>query len=590
MNKDTLPLWDLSMYPGFNSENYKKELQEMEELLKMMISDLDDSSLWSCNFTSTLEALLPSLNKAHDLYENLESYTYCSYSTNTADPDSLIALNSLEESALPFQGVLVRLKNRLAESGTGLEDWKKSSVLSKYIYYLTESLDEQKFQLSAEMEDLAYDLARSGSSSWSRLQSQISSSLKTDWIDGTEKTVTELRGLGSDPDRNIRKQAWEKELECWKSVETPMAAALNGVKGFSHTLNSRRGFDSTLAKSVRQAGMSMQTLDAMISSMKNSLPDFRVYMKAKAGYMGLEKLSWFDTVAPLTSESDKWSWQRAENFIVEHFGSLSPEYAEFGKLCFDKKWIDAAPRNGKVGGAYCIGFPQNKESRVLTNFTGSFNDVSTIAHELGHAWHYEVLKESPALHRHYPMTLAETASIFSETLVFQACYSQAEDKDRLSLLESTLSDSNQVITDILSRFLFEKELMERRADGELPAEELSNMMLRAQDATYGDALNPEERHPWMWAVKGHYYGMDLAFYNFPYAFGLLFSLGLYSLYQEMGSDFEPLYRKVLQLTGKASAEDCAAAAGLDITGEDFWNRSLDVIRKQINDFTGLVAE
>uniref|UniRef100_UPI00261E3E51 M3 family metallopeptidase n=1 Tax=Oceanispirochaeta sp. TaxID=2035350 RepID=UPI00261E3E51 len=208
--------------------------------------------------------------------------------------------------------------------------------------------------------------------------------------------------------------------------------------------------------------------------------------------------------------------------------------------------------------------------------------------ELGHAWHHEVLKKAPALHRHYPMTLAETASIFSETLVFQACYHQAGDQEKASLLDSTLMDSNQVITDILSRFLFEKELMKKRAEGELSPENLKDMMLRAQEATYGDALEQSERHPWMWAVKGHYYNQDLAFYNFPYAFGLLFALGLYSLYEEMGEDFSVLYKKVLLKTGRASAEDCAAEAGIDITKQDFWDRSLGVIKKQIDDYCSLV--
>jgi len=243
-----------------------------------------------------------------------------------------------------------------------------------------------------------------------------------------------------------------------------------------------------------------------------------------------------------------------------------------------------------VGGAYCISFPLTEESRIMTNFSGSFNDVSTVAHELGHAWHHEVLKKAPGLHRHYPMTLAETASIFSETLVFQACYRQAEPEQKLALLDSTLMDSNQVITDILSRFLFEQELMERRAVGELSPADLSDMMLRAQEATYGDALHESERHPWMWAVKGHYYNQDLAFYNFPYAFGLLFALGLYSLYEEMGTGFEPLYRKVLMKTGRATAEECAAEAGLDIRNRDFWNRSLGVIAKQIDDYCTLVEK
>ena len=581
---ETLPAWSLSMYDGFDADNYKNNVNELGSLFTKMDAILEKDEPWEEDPVTVLEEIIPLLNRAHDLYESLESYTYCSYSVRTDDDRALNELNALEEKSVPFTSLLVRLRNRLASSASGPEGWKKSAVLKDYLYFLNESLEDQKYQMSPELEDLAADLSRSGASAWGRLQETISSSLKCDWAEGEEKSVIQLRSMAADPDRNIRERAWKKELECWKSVEIPMAAAINGIKGSTNTLNGRRGYESTLERSVRQAGMSRKTLDTMIAAMKDALPDFRRYMKAKARRMGLEKLAWYDTVAPLESTASIWDWKKTKGFIIEHFRALSPSYASFAERCFNENWIDAPPRSSKVGGAYCISFPLSEESRILTNFSGSFNDVSTVAHEMGHAWHHEVLKKAPALHRHYPMTLAETASIFSETLVFQACYAQASPEDKLSLLDSTLSDSNQVITDILSRFLFEKELMERRSSGELSPSELNHMMLRAQEETYGDALDPVQRHPWMWAVKGHYYNQDLAFYNFPYAFGLLFALGLYSLYEKMGSDFEPLYRKVLTETGRATVEDCGAAAGLDLRSEEFWQDSLSVILRQIDLF------
>lgn len=582
--RSKLPLWKLSMYNDFNSNEYRRDLQELKDGCEDMIKCLKDDSLWKDETLKTLEDILPVINRSSDLYENLESYTYCRYSTKTDDPTAMNELNKLEEFSLPLKQAMVLFNNRLAESGTGVEEWKRSDTVWKFHFFLEQSLEDQKYQMSPAEEDLAADLSRSGGSAWSRLQETLSSSLKSEWNEKETKTVTQLRLMGSDPDRSIRQKAWKKELQCWESAETAMAAALNGVKGFSTTINSRRGYDSTLQKSTRQARIAPETLDAMIESMKESLPDFRRYMKAKAAKMKLKKLSWYDVIAPMSSDSKEWSWEEARSFIIENFASLSPSYANFAKKAFEESWIDAPPREGKVGGAYCISFPLQEESRIMTNFDGAFTDVSTIAHELGHGWHHEVLKKAPSLHRDYPMTLAETASIFSEILVFQSYYAKAAPSEKTALLESSLSDSNQVITDILSRFLFEKELMERRTEGELSAEELKEMMLRAQDATYGEALNPEERHPWMWAVKGHYYIQELGFYNFPYAFGQLFGWGLYSLYEEMGADFEPLYRKVLGMTGKASAEDCAAAAGLDITKKDFWQKSLSMISRQIDEF------
>ena len=582
--KKELPLWKLSMYEGFSSSSFRKDRKEMTELTNRLLELTKEETSWKEAPLSCLEKAIPLINRISDLYENLESYTYCRYSTDTGDGEAVNELNQLEEAALPLKKALVLFNNRLSGSGTGPAEWGKSPLLGDYLFFLQESLEDQKHQMSPDEEELAADLSRSGGSAWSRLQETLSSELKTKWEGDEWKTVTQLRLMAGDPDRAIRRKAWEKELGCWESAETAFAAALNGVKGFTHSLNSRRGYTSTLQKSTRQARMKPETLKAMIESMTESLPDFRRYMKAKASDMKLEKLSWYDITAPVGSAAKRWTWEETREFIRENFGSLSKEYAAFAGRAFQENWIDARPRTGKVGGAYCISFPLQKESRIMANFDGSFTDVSTIAHELGHGWHHEVLKEAPSLHREYPMTLAETASIFSEILVFRAYYAKAVGKEKKSLLESSLSDANQVITDILSRYLFEKELMERRPEGELPAEELKQMMLRAQEATYGDALHPEERHPWMWAVKGHYYMQDLAFYNFPYAFGLLFSWGLYSLYEKMGADFEPLYRKILRMTGKAGAEECAAAAGIDISRKEFWQGSLSLLQRQIDDF------
>ncbi len=584
MNRQEPSQWRLSMYEDFECTSFNNDFMELKEQTRLATETLQKDFLWKDSPVFSLESLLPVINRAFDLYENLESYTYCRYSTKTDDNRAINELNRLEEAALPLKQAMVLFNNRLAESGTEMEDWKESPVLKDFTFFLEKSLEEQKYQMSPAEEDLAADLSRSGGSAWGRLQEVLSSSLKTEWEEGEWKTVTQLRLMGSNPDRNIRKKAWQAELKCWESAETSFAAALNGVKGFAHTINSRRGYTSALQRSTIQARIAPETLEAMIESMKDSLPDFRRYMKSKARKMDLESLSWYDIIAPMSSDARQWSWEESRNFIIENFGSLSRSYSDFARKAYEGGWIDAPPRDGKVGGAYCISFPLQEESRILTNFDGAFTDVSTIAHELGHGWHHEVLKKAPGLHRDYPMTLAETASIFSEILVFQAYYAKAAPSEKEGLLESTLSDSNQVITDILSRFLFEKELMEKRGKGEIPAEELKDMMLRAQDATYGDALNPEERHPWMWAVKGHYYSQDLGFYNFPYAFGLLFGWGLYSLYEQMGSDFEPLYRKVLTMTGKASAEECAAAAGLNIRDKAFWQGSLNMIKKQINDF------
>jgi oligoendopeptidase F len=276
--------------------------------------------------------------------------------------------------------------------------------------------------------------------------------------------------------------------------------------------------------------------------------------------------------------------------VVERFSAFDPAMGSFARKAFDGNWIDAEPREGKVGGAYCMDFPILKESRILCNNEGSFHTLTTIAHELGHAWHHECVKDLPYGLTQYPMTLAETASIFAETVVFEDAIGKAKGAEKASLAEFLLRDGCQIMVDILSRFYFERDVFERRTERELPPEELCGLMLEAQKRTYGDGLDPEKLHPYMWAVKGHYYYSGLSFYNYPYAFGQLFGLGLYARYREEGPSFAARYRDLLAETGKASAEEVAAKAGYDIRKKDFWLQGMKVFSERVAEFEALAPK
>ncbi|MFW6208716.1 MAG: M3 family oligoendopeptidase, partial [Spirochaetota bacterium] len=454
-------------------------------------------------------------------------------------------------------------------------------------YFLDEQLFFQQHQMSVVEESLAADLMRSGGSAWSRLFQSVSSTASAEWSGG-RKTVTELRGLAFAADREVRRTAWQKELEAVEQVELPLAAALNGVKGFTVSLNRRRGYASALEKSVQQARISQTTLDALIGVMEEALPVFRDYLKGKARLLGLDRLAFYDLFAPVGGEMSTWTYAAARDFILDYFRSFSSELADFAAEAFAQGWIDARPRSGKVGGAYCISLPVSGETRILCNFSGNFGDVKTIAHELGHAYHHHVLRDAPQVFRQYPMTLAETASIFAESVVIDGALKGAEAAQKLPIVEKLLQDSTQVIVDILSRFKFEREVLNRRESGELAPEELKQLMLQAQRETYGDALNEEELHPYMWAVKPHYYRPELAFYNFPYAFGHLFGLGLYSRYQQEGQAFLPVYRDLLQQTGRNSAVEVTASAGFDIESPEFWRAGIDTIKGRVQEFLALL--
>ncbi len=586
------PQWSLdTIYPGYESREYKQALAELTAQLDTADGIFSREALKTLNPEVWLIRAVSAMNSLRGRFENLFAYAYARYSTSTRDPQSLKQLGELEKTELRLKQQEIAFRNCLKSIKSSIDAVLASSdELRQYELFIRESLQIQSRQLSSAEEDLAADLNRSGGEAWSRLQSTLGSTLTAVWNSesGETMTITRLRTMAFSPDRESRRKAYELEISTWRNAEVAVCAALNGVKGFSHTLNSRRGYASTLDKAVEQSRISRKALDALIAAMEESLPAFRKYLKAKAEILGLPALTWYDLFAPLPErggeKQKRVEFHGAADFIIRNFSSFSEELAEYARGAVKNLWIDALPREGKVGGAYCISFPESRESRILSNFSGNLRDISTLAHELGHGYHHHVVKDLPALHQDYPMTLAETASIFSETLVAEKALQEMDEASGLLLMESSLQDSTQVIVDILSRFYFESELMERRADHELSPEELCDMMTDAQKKTYGDGLDPDKLHPYMWAVKGHYYRPELAFYNFPYAFGLLFGLALYGEYRQNSNGFPQKYRSILKDTGRLNAVKLTAEAGFDIEDINFWRSGLSVISERIDTF------
>jgi oligoendopeptidase F len=388
-------------------------------------------------------------------------------------------------------------------------------------------------------------------------------------MDGQVKKlpITALINLRSHPDESVRHRGYDAENKIWESVQETLAACMNGVKGEANTLNKRRGRKDALHSALDASRIDRKTLDAMLSAMEDSFPMFRRYFKAKAAKLGKEKLAWWDLFAPLGKTDKVYSFAEAR--------------------AFDHNWIDAEPREGKRGGAFCMGLDGVEESRVLCNFDGSFDQVSTIAHELGHGFHNDC---AYAAHKTYlqqltPMTLAETASTMCETIVTEAVLAETKDpQEELAVLEAQVQGAAQIVVDIYSRFLFEKEVFERRQQAELSADELNEIMERAQKATYGDGLDERYLQKFMWTWKPHYYSPELSFYNFPYTFGLLFATGLYAIYQQRGPSFVADYKNLLASTGEATAADLAKRFGIDIRKRKFWDDSIAIIGNRVDRF------
>ena len=345
----------------------------------------------------------------------------------------------------------------------------------------------------------------------------------------------------------------------------------------------------------------------MIGAIEDSLPLWRSYFKAKAlilrkadatcsstsGTKGHEGLAFYDLFAPLPRDENSknedslltkvWTFEEAREYILKEYKSFSNDMYEFAKTAFDSGWIDAEVRKGKVGGAYDEDFPKGHQSRILSNFTGAFSDIITLAHELGHAYHFSCMKGKDAVFFDYPMTLAETASTFAETIVKQDMIAQSQGFDKMRIIELDLQDASQVLVDILCRFYFERSVFEERSKGELNSQDFCRLMTEAQNKTYGDGLN-EEKHEYMWAVKSHYYSTGFDFYNYPYAFGQLFASGLYERAKKEGPSFASAYASLLAETGSMPCEDLCKKAGFDITEKRFWQEAIKMYAKEIEEF------
>jgi pepF/M3 family oligoendopeptidase len=593
----SLPHWILTnIYPSLESPEFDAALKKYAALLDDLDRFMDERGIAANGKTDsageTVNGYLDRMNAALELRWTLWSYVTGYVTTDSYNQLAARLLSQLDALNARSRKQDVRFKGWLASLADRQPPiWEEAGVARAHAFYLREAVEQSRYLMSEAEESLAADLALSGISAWSRLQGTVTSQVKVEFSqNGKTETlpITALQNLSHDPDPNVRRRAHEAELKAWASVREPLAAAMNGVKGTIATLNKRRGRKDALHQPLDDARMDAATLEAMMSAMRDSFPAFRQYLKAKAQRLGIESLTWWDLFAPVGGSERHYSWPETQTFVVEQFRTFSDRLAALAGRAFDEGWIDAESRDGKRGGAFCMKVPAKKESRVLCNFDGSLDQVFTVAHELGHAFHNECLKDNTVLQNITPMTLAETASIFCETLMTEAALKRAASPaEELTILETFLQGATQVIVDISSRFMFEREVFERRAGAELSADDFCEIMTRAQKATYGDGLDERTLHPYMWAWKPHYYRAELQFYNFPYAFGLLFGLGLYAVYQQRGPAFVPNYEKLLASTGQDTPANLAARFGINIRDRKFWEDSLRVIERRIEQYCQL---
>jgi oligoendopeptidase F len=593
--KTTLPHWDMTtVFPSLESSEFTAAFDGVSAQIADLTRLVDERDVRKAaspavtdEVVALVEDVLRRLNDIGDRLREVQSFIHAFVTTEAQNDLAQAKMSELQMTTVALSKISTRF---VALVGSlDVEDLIERSPLAKeHAFALRRSVREAQLQMSEAEEDLASSLMPSARAAWSRLHGNVTSRVMADLKrpDGSVERLpmAQVRGMADHPDPQVRRAAWEAQMETWPSVEVPLAAALNSIKGWENELNKRRGFPDSLEPSLFNNNVDRQTLEAMQEACIASFGDFRRYMTAKAQLLGKDKLPWYDLGAPLGGEGRFWDWDDTASFIVENFKTFSDPLANLASRAFLERWIDAEPREGKRDGGFCMGVHRDV-SRILVNFTNRGMSVATVAHELGHAYHNVQLEGKTPYQRRTPMALAETASTFCETIVSNAMAAAASDDEKLAILNDELLRDINIVVAIHSRFLFEKYVFEMREKRELSATELNEAMTRYQLECFGDALDPDATHPYMWCVSPHYY--SLSYYNWPYTFGLLFGLGLYKRYEQDPDAFRASYDDLLASTGSDDAATLCARFGIDIRTPEFWSGSLDVVREKIDRFVEL---
>lgn len=575
--------WSLKeIYTGIDDPAYEEDIRKTEQKL-MELSDFIKNAEGR-SWLEKAEGLLGLLEETLDTLFKVMIYVELRQSVDTEDGDMMAQQNRLMRIYAKMSPLEAATQKILAEIPDVDALAAESEIVRENAFYLKQVKMDAKHLLSDDVEEMISSMNVSGGAAWSQLQAYLTSTVKVDY-DGGQMTLSEIRNLAYSPDAAVRKAAYEAELAAYEKIQDSVAFSLNHIKNQVTMLCGKRGYESPLSMTLEESRMKRETLDAMMEAIEEYLPVFRKYLRKKGEMLGhANGLPWYDLFAPLGKADKTYTIEEAKDYLIDTFRKFTPDMAEMMQEAFEQEWIDFYPRKGKQGGAFCAGVPCLKQSRILTNYDGYFGSIGTLAHELGHAFHNRQIENNRPLNQDYPMPIAETASTFNEVHLGQAALKDATGEERLNLLENDLREQTQCIVDIYSRYLFETAVFEQSQQKFLMADDLKALMLDAQKKAYGDGLDETCMHPYMWACKSHYYSEGLSFYNFPYAFGNLFAMGLYILFLKEGDAFVEKYKAMLAATPCCTIEEAGAMMGIDLTKKAFWEESLSQIAKTVEAF------
>lgn len=584
--------WSLdSIYKSFDCEEFNRDY-------KIIVKEAKEAKLWcEQNFKDfdcaieKLEYFIERQNYFYNIYWKLLLFCRLNFRVNTSNQQATKMQDEINAQGTILSNTMAAFQKWVG----GLPDLEslisKSKLLLEHEFYLVNMAESSKHVLNDNEENIISLMKSSGSNSWYKLYQRLTASLLAEInIDGENKQLTlpVIHSMAYNKEQGVRKAAYEAEYKAYKSIEDSAAACLSAIKREAITLSKLRKYNSTLEQVIFEDRMDKEILDSMFDAIKDSLPILRKHFYKKAELLNHKNgLPYYDVFAPLGDINIKFTFDDAASFIIKSFNTYSSRLGDFAKKAFEEKWIDAEPRQGKIGGAMCSYMNWIKESRILTNFTGTFNDVAALAHELGHAYHGSCLNNENHLNSWYTASISESAAIFCESIVREEAIKTAPAENQVQMLEMSLRSSAQLIINISSRFIFEDVIFKRMEDASLSADQIKSIMVAARKEAYGDALDEEYMHPYEWIEKPHYYLEGLNYYNYPYAFGVLFAKGLQAEYIKRGEVFIEDFEKMLSATGKMKTYDLGKLMNIDLRSKDFWTTSLGMIEEEINKFLTL---
>ncbi len=596
MKMPPAPTWDLeSIFPGGSkSEQFtkfreatQKKIDTTKKLFKSLSPKITKQSITKyIKFIGLLQEL-------YDDIELILSFSNCLSSQNVADTKA----DAIYSEGLQYASEWYKLRAQFEDLSLKISDkqWQmlvEHPELKPIKFYLNELRDIAKSKMPIALESLTLDLAVNGYHSWNQLYDKMAAELLVDFEENGQTAKLSLGQLHTkmgSPHRELRKQAFEKMTGVWKSREVLAGMALNYMAGFRLSVYKNRGWKSPLYEPLVMSRMKQKTLDTMWAVIEKNIKRLKPYIEAKKKLLNIDKFRWYDEFAPCSTAERLFSFDEAGDFVVNNLKDFSSDLSGFSRMALDKRWIEAEDRPGKRGGGYCTGMGPRRQSRIFMTYAGTYENLLTLAHELGHAYHSWVLNSKPVFAQIYPMNLAETASIFTETYVTNAALKQATDKDeKLMLLDQKLQGAYVLFCNIYSRYLFDCAFYAERAKGIVGNERLNELMVESQKRAFGPLLDESGYHPLFWASKLHFFVTDSPFYNFPYTFGYLFATGVYQLAKKEGQGFAAKYSALLSDTGSMTAEQVAKKhLGADLTKEDFWQTAVDNVLADVGTFVKL---